>query len=46
MERDHVYSIVIACCGGIDTVSLSGFAACVELAECASSMHECVDTDE
>jgi hypothetical protein len=33
-ERDHVYSIIIACCGGIDIVSLTGFAACVELAEC------------
>jgi hypothetical protein len=44
-ERD-VCSISIACCGGIDRVSLTGFAVCVELAECAWSMHECVDTDE
>jgi hypothetical protein len=39
-ERDRVCSIIIACCGGIDIVSLTGFAACVELAECVWSMHE------
>jgi hypothetical protein len=26
--------------------TLTGFAACVELAECSWSMHECVDIDE
>jgi hypothetical protein len=41
-----VCSIIIACCGGIDIVSLTGFTSCVELAECAWRMHECVDADE
>jgi hypothetical protein len=27
-EKDRVCSIIIACCGGIDIVSLTGFAAC------------------
>jgi hypothetical protein len=35
-----------ACCSDIDIVSLTGFAACVEFAECAWSMDECADTDE
>jgi hypothetical protein len=40
-----VCSIIIAW-SDIDIVSLTGFAACAELAECAWSMHECVDIDE
>jgi hypothetical protein len=31
-----VCSIIIACCSDIDIVSLTGFAACVELVECAN----------